>query len=80
MVSRFYRDRLQQVLASAQDDDVASASNNWHYYASWIDTVSEGIRKNGQNLASEIEGQSGGGDGREVQDHRRPSWTPSPRT
>ena len=59
MVSRFYRDRLQQVLASAQDDDVATASNNWYYYASWIDTVSQGIRKNGKNLASEIEGQSG---------------------
>ncbi|KRF35275.1 hypothetical protein [Nocardioides sp. Soil805] len=59
MVSRYYRDRLQAVLASADDESISQASNNWSTRATVVDDLADGLRSHGRTIDSEIEGQAG---------------------
>ena len=59
MVSRHYRNQLQQALSTADADSLATASLNWSSHARLLDRVSESIRNSGKKVKSEIEGQAG---------------------
>ncbi|KRF02868.1 hypothetical protein ASG88_05780 [Nocardioides sp. Soil777] len=59
MVSRHYRNQLQQALSTADADSLTAASLNWSSHASLLDRVSESIRNGGKKVKSEIEGQAG---------------------
>ena len=59
MVSRYYRNRLESVLGTADEDSLAKVSNNWLTHSMLLDEVAKSVRKSGQKLDSEIEGEAG---------------------
>lgn len=59
MVSRHYRDTLQQTLSSADDESIGDVSTDWSRNSRLLDEVSRSIRESGRKVDSEIEGQAG---------------------
>ena len=59
MVSRHYRDTLQQALSSADDESIGDVFTNWSRNSRLLDEVSRSIRESGRRVDSEIEGQAG---------------------
>lgn len=59
MVSRYYRDRLQAVLATADDASISEVSRNWEVRAQSVDDLANGLRTHGRTIDSEIEGEAG---------------------
>ena len=59
MVSRHYRDALQQALGPADHDAIGDVSNNWFTHSLLLDQVSSAIRQSGRKVDSEIEGEAG---------------------
>ena len=59
MVSRYYRDRLQAVLATADDASISEVSHNWEVRAQSVDDLARGLHKHGRTIDSEIEGEAG---------------------
>lgn len=59
MVSRYYRDKLHAALTTANDESIASSSNDWRTNATLLSNVADSIRASSKTLDSEIKGDAG---------------------